>query len=101
MLRSVVVIYEVQIQEVDPARRDEYMNKYSQSLHAANLPGCDGGMIMKCIEEPGRVLVLIGWDSVEAHKSCTKTEAHAKFKDGYKGYQTAPSIGGHYFFQEM
>jgi heme-degrading monooxygenase HmoA len=96
------MIYELRMQEVaDPTLRDEYMEVYGRALRAANLPGCHGGMIMKCVEDPTKVVVLIGWDSVEAHRSCTKTEAHAKFRETYMPYRTGPSTGGHYIFQEI
>lgn len=45
-------------------------------------PGCNSVKLLKGVENPGNVLFLIEWDSVDAHNA-------AKAHDGFKQFVTA------------
>jgi quinol monooxygenase YgiN len=47
-------------------------------------PGCNSVKLLKGVENPGNVLFLIEWDSVEAHNA-------AKASDGFKQFIAAAS----------
>lgn len=42
-------------------------------------PGCNTVKILPGVENPGNVLFLIEWDSVDAHNAAKKTEGFATF----------------------
>jgi quinol monooxygenase YgiN len=52
-------------------------------------PGCTSAKVYPGIENPGNVLFLVKWDSVDAHNAAKETEGFQKF------YQIAgPWFGG-------
>jgi heme-degrading monooxygenase HmoA len=61
------MIYEIAIQTVDPARRDNYIKVFSQTLKDANYAGSHGIKFFTSIEDPSRVVLILERDSVEAH----------------------------------
>lgn len=42
-------------------------------------PGCRSAKAMAGIENPGNVLILVEWDSVEAHAAAKETEHFKRF----------------------
>ena len=42
--------------------------------------GCSGAEIGRGVENPGRALLLLTWDSVESHVAYTKTTSFDEFK---------------------
>ena len=95
------MIYEIAIQTVDPARREEYIKVFSQTLRDANYAGSREIKIFTSIEDPSRVILLIGWDSVEAHTQHRGTPTHNRMREINSGYQTAKSDGAHYLVHEV
>lgn len=95
------MIYEIAIQQVDPARRDEYIKNFGQTLIDANFAGSHSIKIFECIEDPAKVILLIAWDSVEAHTRHRGTPAHNNMREINSGYQTAKSDGAHYKVHEI
>ena len=95
------MIYEIAIQTVDPARRDEYIKVFSQTLEDANYAGSHGIKFFTSIEDPSRVVLIIEWDSVEAHTKHRGTPTHNRMREINSGYQTAKSDGAHYLVHEL
>jgi len=95
------MIYEIAIQTVDPARREEYIQTFSQTLRDANYAGSHGIQFFTSIEDPSRVILMIEWDSVEAHTQHRGTPAHHRMREINSGYQTAKSEGAHYLVHEV
>jgi heme-degrading monooxygenase HmoA len=95
------MVYEVVLQTIDPARRDEYVEVYREALRQANFAGAHGGKILRCVEDPSRVIVVIEWDSVEAHTRHPGTAAHTAFRERVGTYQTAPSQIAHYLVEDL
>lgn len=64
------LMYELAILTVAPELRTEYVNNYKHAFQQAEKEGAFAGTrrahIMKCIEEPNRVAVLVEWESMEA-----------------------------------
>ncbi len=42
-------------------------------------PGCQSAKVYPGIEEPGNVLFLVEWDSVDAHNAAKESEGFQKF----------------------
>src|SRR5688572_1837652 len=96
-----MMIYEVVIQTVDPARRDEYVQAYKEAWREAAAPGAHTVRVMPCIEDPARVITMIEWDNLEAHEKQRLTEAHARFRARVQPFRTGPSDLQHYTIEEF
>lgn len=94
-------IYEVVLQTVDPARRDEYVGVFKGAFAEAAFAGWSGGKILRGIEDPARVVVIVEWGSVEAHTQHIGTPALARLRERTARYQTAPSVAAHYLAEDL
>src|ERR687891_2808383 len=70
------VIYEILTQRVEPEKRDEYIRVFGDVLKKANYAGSHGIKFFTSIEEPSQIIVMIEWDSVEAHTQHRGTPTH-------------------------
>ena len=61
------MIQEIVIQHVQPEKRDEYIKVFGDILTKANYAGSHGIKFFTSIEDPSRVILMVEWDSVEAH----------------------------------
>ena len=95
------MVYEIVIQTVDPARRDEFVDVFRKSFREANMAGNHGGKICKSVEDPSRVVMVIQWDSVEAHTQHRGTPAHNRFREAISAYQTKPSELQHFVIEDL
>jgi quinol monooxygenase YgiN len=95
------VIYEIVVQTVDPARRDEYVDVYRKAFREANMAGNHGGKICTSVEDPSRVVLVIEWDSVEAHEKHRGTPPHNAFREKITAFQTKPSDLQHFVVQDL
>jgi quinol monooxygenase YgiN len=95
------MVYEVVIQHVDPERRDEHIAAWRQAWKEASFAGSHGVKFLRAVEDPGRVTVLIEWDSVEAHQAHRGTPVHNTFREAAGHFQTAPSEIFHYTIEDL
>ena len=87
------MVHEILIQTVDPAKRDEYIREFGQTLKDAAFSGSHGIKIFTSIEDPSRVILIIEWDSVQSHTGHRGTPAHDHMREVGSKYQTAKSEG--------
>ena len=95
------MIHEIVIQHVQPEKRDEYIKVFGEILTKANYAGSHGIRFFTSIEEPGRVILMIDWDSVEAHTQIRGTPTYNAMREATSKYQTAKSDGGHFLMHEV
>ena len=95
------MIQEILIQQVQPEKRDEYVKVFSEFLTKANYAGSHGIKFFTSIEDPSRVILMIEWDSVEAHIQHRGTPTHNEMREMTGKYQTAKSDGGHFVMHEV
>jgi quinol monooxygenase YgiN len=95
------MIHEIVIQQVRPEQRDEYIKALGEFLKTANYPGSHGIRFFASIEDPGRVILMIDWDTVEAHTQIRGTPTYNAMRELTGKYQTAKSAGGHYSLREV
>jgi quinol monooxygenase YgiN len=95
------MIHEIVIQHVQPEKRDEYIKVFGEILTKANYAGSHGIRFFTSIEEPGRVILMIDWDSVEAHTQIRGTPTYNAMREATSKYQTAKSDGGHFLLHEV
>ena len=90
------MIQEIVIQHVRPEQRDEYIKVFGDILTQANYAGSHGIKFFTSIEDPSRVMLMIDWDSVEAHTQHRGTSTHNAMREATAKYQTVKSDGGHF-----
>lgn len=95
------MIHEIVIQQVQPEKRDEYIKVFGDILQKANYRGSHGIKFFTSIEDPGRVILMIEWDSVEAHTQHRGTPAHNAMREVTAKYQTQKSDGAHFLKHEV
>ena len=95
------MIHEIVIQHVQPEKRDEYIKVFGEILTKANYAGSHGIRFFTSIEEPGRVILMIDWDSAEAHTRIRGTPTYNAMREATSKYQTAKSDGGHFLLHEV
>jgi quinol monooxygenase YgiN len=93
------MIHEIVIQQVAPEKRDEYIKVFGEFLTKANYDGSHGIKFFTSIEDPSRVILVIEWDSVEAHTRHRGTPTHNAMREMTAKYQTAKSDGAHFIAQ--
>jgi heme-degrading monooxygenase HmoA len=95
------MIYEVIIQQVVPEKRDEYLKVFGDFLANANYAGSHGINFLTSIEDLSRVILMVEWDSVEAHTQIRGTPTYNAMRELTSKYQTAKSEGAHYWVHEV
>ena len=95
------MIYEVIIQQVVPEKRDEYVKVFGDFLTTANYAGSHGIKFFTSIENPGRVILMVEWDTVQAHAQIRGTPMYNAMRELTSKYKTAESDGGHFIVQEV
>ena len=90
------MIQEIVIQHVQPEKRDEYIKVFGEILTKANYAGSPGIKFFTSIEDPSRVILMIEWDSVEAHTQHRGTPTHNAMREVTARYQTQKSDGAHF-----
>ena len=95
------MIHEIVIQHVQPERRDEYIEAFGEFLKTASYPGSHEIRFFASIEDPGRVILMIDWDTVEAHTRIRGTPTYDAMREMTGRYQTAKSDGGHYLLHQV
>ena len=94
------MIHEIVIQHVAPEKRDEYIHVFGDYLKKANYAGSHGIKFFTSIEDPSRVVLMIEWDSVEAHTGHRGTPTHnAERNDG--GLSNAKKRRRPFFMHEV
>jgi hypothetical protein len=95
------MVYEVVIQSIDPERRDEYIENYKKRWRELALAGWRSGKLLRCTENPGRVILVLEWDSVEAHRQHRGPVMDRFLEESVRPYQTALSDFDHYTVEEI
>jgi len=95
------MIHEIVIQHVQPERRNEYIKVFGEFLRNASYAGSHAIRFFASIEDPGRVILMIDWDTVEAHTQIRGTPTYNAMRDLTGKYLTAKSDGGHYLLHEV
>jgi len=90
------MIHEIVIQHVEPQKREEYIQVFADILKEADYAGAHGIQFFTSIEDPSRVILMIEWDSVEAHTQHRGTPTHNAMREVTSRYQTHKSDGGHF-----
>ncbi len=62
------MVTEHAVLEIMPGQEEGFLAAFEQASEViAAAPGCRGVALHRCVESPSRFLLLVGWDTVEAH----------------------------------
>jgi heme-degrading monooxygenase HmoA len=95
------MVYEFVSCTVEPDKRDEYVERFKQAWLEAGFANSHGVTALRCVEDPAKVALLIGWDSVEAHRAHRGTDYHNLFREKIAAGRTAPSDIVHYTIEKL
>jgi heme-degrading monooxygenase HmoA len=95
------LVYEILINEVAPERREAYVEAYKTTWRKVERPGCRGVQLLSCIEKPGRVIVQISWDSVEAHERARQIPEHATIREVAAAFDVKGEGVAHYTIDQL
>ena len=95
------MVYEVVIQSINPERRDEYIANYKKKWRELALDGWRSGRLLRCVENPGRVIIVLEWDSVEAHRQHRGPVMDQFLAESVRPYQTALSDFDHFTVEDI
>lgn len=94
------MIYEAVYITVDPERRAEFVDVYRAAWNEAGFEGSHRGKIMPCIEDASKVVVLIEWDDVAAHRQHRQSPKSKQFRAAIDPYMKHWEVQ-HYELEEL
>ena len=85
------VVLEVAVFEVTPATEDDFVAAYRRvPPEVAGAPGCQSVRMTRGVESPGRFVLLVEWDSVEAHEQSASGRPSGSPAGGPASGRTSP-----------
>ena len=90
------MVYEMRFQNVDPAKRAEYVKIYRDAVQGCKAAGSTGGQILCSDDDPSALIVIILWESKEHLARWRGTESYKSFRAAVAHWQTTKSHGGFY-----
>lgn len=92
------MVLEVAIIEVTPGSEDDFAAAYAKAYPlVASTEGCRGVRMTRGVESPSRFVLLIEWDSVEAHLTNFRdSERFGQWRALIGPYFAAPPLVEHF-----
>jgi heme-degrading monooxygenase HmoA len=92
------VVLEIAVLEITPGAQDAFTAAYGQvKREVADSPGFRSMRLVRGVESPGRFVLLVEWDSVEAHEEGFRaTERFGRWRAGIGPHFAAPPQVEHY-----
>jgi heme-degrading monooxygenase HmoA len=92
------MVLEVALFDVQPGQEEQFIAAYRTAREVlVTTPGCRSARMTRGIESPSRFVLLVEWDSVEAHeKNFRATERFATWRGHIGPYFAAPPTVEHF-----
>lgn len=92
------MVLEVALIDVQPGREDEFASAYARARSlVAETPGCRSVRMTRGIETPTRFVLLVEWDSVEAHtENFRASDRFPRWRAHIGPYFAQPPVVEHY-----
>jgi heme-degrading monooxygenase HmoA len=92
------VVLEIAVLEITPGAEDAFEQAYAQVKHeVADSPGFRSMRMTRGIESPSRFVLLVEWESVEAHdRGFRASERFGRWRAGIGPHFAGPPEVGHY-----
>lgn len=88
---------EVALIDVKPGSEDAFTAGYAQAADlVAQTPGCRSLRMTRGVETPTRFVLLVEWDSVEAHEQFRCSDRFAKWRELIGPHFAAPPRVEHF-----
>src|SRR5688572_25436751 len=93
-----VMILEVALIDVSPGQEDQFAAAYQQAHPIlAGTEGCRSVRMTRGVESPSRFVLLVEWDSVEAHEeNFRNTERFTQWRTQIGPYFAQPPVVEHF-----
>jgi heme-degrading monooxygenase HmoA len=89
------MVLEIALIDIRPGQEDAFARAYAKARHlVATTPGCRSVRMTRGIESPSRFVLLVEWDSIEAHlENFRASDRFARWR-GHIGeyFATAPVV---------
>lgn len=92
------MVLEVALIDVAPGQEEQFAAAYAEGHRVlAGTPGCRSVRMTRGIESPSRFVLLVEWDSVEAHETGFRaTERFDRWRALIGPYFAAPPVVEHF-----
>jgi heme-degrading monooxygenase HmoA len=92
------MVLEVALIEITPGQEDEFAAAYREGHETlATTPGCRSVRMTRGVESPSRFVLLVEWDSVEAHlENFRATERFVTWRGLIGQYFAQPPLVEHF-----
>ena len=92
------MILEVAIIDVRVGREEEFASAYAEARPlVASTPGCRSVRMTRGVESPSRFVLLVEWDSLDAHlENFRASERFGRWRALIGGYFAAPPLVEHF-----
>lgn len=92
------MVLEVALIDVKPGQEDDFAAAYAKGHPVlAGTPGCRSVRMTRGVESPSRFVLLVEWDSVEAHvREFRETERFTTWRSLIGPFFAAPPVVEHF-----
>ncbi|ROT31095.1 antibiotic biosynthesis monooxygenase [Micromonospora sp. HM5-17] len=92
------MVLEVALIDVVPGQEEDFVRAYASGHHlVATTPGCRSVRMTRGVESPSRFVLLVEWDSVEAHlENFRATERFTAWRALIGPYFATPPVVEHF-----
>jgi len=92
------MVLEVALIDVNPGQEEDFASAYAKGHPVlASTPGCRSVRMTHGIESPSRFVLLVEWDSVEAHEeNFRKSERFTTWRSHIGPYFASPPVVEHF-----
>jgi quinol monooxygenase YgiN len=92
------MITEIAVFQAIPGKEEAFAQGIQQGIAVIRRdPGCHAAAAQRCIEDPARFLLVIQWDSVEAHtEGFRKSPGFAEYRSHINGLFEGSPVVHHY-----
>ena len=92
------MVLEVALIDVNPGQEDDFAAAYRKGHPVlASTPGCRSVRMTRGVESPSRFVLLVEWDSVEAHtRNFRESERFTTWRSLIGPYFAAPPLVEHF-----
>ncbi|BCB88910.1 antibiotic biosynthesis monooxygenase family protein [Phytohabitans suffuscus] len=92
------MVLEVALIDVKPGQEDDFATAYAKGHPVlAGTPGCRSVRMTRGVESPSRFVLLVEWDSVEAHvREFRETERFTTWRSLIGPFFAAPPVVEHF-----
>ncbi|MDG4771733.1 MULTISPECIES: antibiotic biosynthesis monooxygenase family protein [Micromonosporaceae] len=92
------MVLEIALVDVQPGREADFAAAYAAGRHLlATTDGCRSVRMTRGVESPSRFVLLVEWDSVDAHEQNFRaTDRYLRWRELIGPYFAAPPVVEHF-----